>query len=138
LRTKVTEGAHKKGGVVLSAYHATQGRRIVQTTIITLRRSAGFKLAGKKSRVFDASVRHAQASNTETVKQLRVVNGQNRRPALEEKGQNLSRVTRMMADQPDRLARKPCVHGKSEPYLPFPLSRVSGGAFFFDFPVTHG
>src|SRR5579859_5991501 len=27
--------AHKKGGVVLSAYHATQGRRIVQTSMYT-------------------------------------------------------------------------------------------------------
>jgi hypothetical protein len=27
--------AHKKGGVVLSAYHATQGRRIVQTSLYT-------------------------------------------------------------------------------------------------------
>jgi hypothetical protein len=36
--------AHKKGGVVLSAYHATQGRRIVQTSIITSKHPAGSRV----------------------------------------------------------------------------------------------
>jgi hypothetical protein len=35
-RPRFARNAHKKGGVVLSAYHATQGRRIVQTSICTM------------------------------------------------------------------------------------------------------
>jgi hypothetical protein len=42
--------AHKKGGVVLSAYHATQGRRIVQTSIITMPGQSGSRRE-KKVRV---------------------------------------------------------------------------------------
>jgi hypothetical protein len=46
--------AHKKGGVVLSAYHATQGRRIVQTSIITtdaINGSWGWKEFSRNSRL---------------------------------------------------------------------------------------
>jgi hypothetical protein len=42
--------ARKKGGVVLSAYHATQGRRIVQTSVITMPGQSG-SCCGKKVRV---------------------------------------------------------------------------------------
>ena len=40
-RASAARWAHKKGGVVLSAYHATQGRRIVQTSINTFCPAAG-------------------------------------------------------------------------------------------------